>query len=174
MATSEYHKTRLLLSIYRTVVWRTKSALWEIKETACEYGGQRISELLDFLCLEIDDYDFNKDKKDVEERLMCTCESIQMIEIIDKALIHLKSYPNYGEIYHDIIYYSYINKDKTSDEQIRRKINVSQSTYYRYKKQAIENMGVALWGYIIPPLSVYWEELRNASLVGDKDKPPPN
>ena len=40
------------------------------------------------------------------------------------------------------------------------KLNLTQSTYYRYKKQAIEVMGVALWGYIIAPLEDYWNNIK--------------
>ncbi|WP_350342374.1 DUF1492 domain-containing protein [Proteinivorax tanatarense] len=153
----DFHKTKLLLSIYRTVVWRVESAIYEINDTAYDYGGRRISELVDFLSFELDEYDSVKDKRAVEERLMCIAETKQMIEIIDKALAHLKMHPDNGQIYHDIIAYSYINKEKMCDTQIRHKLNLTQPTYYRYKKQATKEMGVALWGYIIPPLREYWD-----------------
>ncbi len=35
-----------------------------------------------------------------------------------KALAHLKTHPDRGEVYHDIIFYSYINKEKMTDQQI--------------------------------------------------------
>lgn len=158
--TLKFHKTKLLLSIYRTVVWRIESALYEVQETADEYGGKRISELVDFLSLELDEYDLTKDKKAVEERLMCIAETKQMIDIIDKALKHLKTHPNHGRIYHDIITCSYIGKEIMCDDAIMYKVRLTQSTYYRYKKQAIELMGIALWGYIIPPLKDYWDNLQ--------------
>lgn len=45
------HKTKLLLSIYRTVVWRIETAIYEVQETAQEYGSDRIYELVDFFKL---------------------------------------------------------------------------------------------------------------------------
>ena len=108
--TQQFHKTKLLLSIYRTVVWRIESAILQIEETAGEYGGKRISELIDFLSFELDDYDCVKDRQAIEERLMSVAETKQIIEIIDKALKHLKTHPKQGQIYHDIITYSYIDK----------------------------------------------------------------
>jgi hypothetical protein len=152
-----FHKTRLLLSIYRTVVWRIESAVYELQDTAQEYGSDRISKLIDFLSLELDEYDLTKDKRAIEERLMCIAETKQMIQIIDKALKNLKTHPKHGEVFHDIITCCYIDKDVTSDDVIMRKLNLTQSTYYRYKKQATELMGVALWGYVIPPLKEYWQ-----------------
>ena len=158
--TQQFHKTKLLLSIYRTVVWRIESAILQIEETAGEYGGKRISELIDFLSFELDDYDCVKDRQAIEERLMSVAETKQIIEIIDKALKHLKTHPKQGQIYHDIITYSYIDKEAMPDDVIMRKLNLTQSTYYRYKKKAIELMGIALWGYIIPPLRDYWNNLQ--------------
>jgi len=158
--TQQFHKTKLLLSIYRTVVWRIESAILQIEETAGEYGGKRISDLIDFLSLELDDYDCVKDRRAIEERLMCIAETKQMIDIIDKALLYLKSHPDHGDVYHEIITNCYINREKLCDEAIRSKLNLTQSTYYRYKKQATEIMSVALWGYIIPPLKEYWDKLQ--------------
>lgn len=153
---NEFHKTKLLLSIYRRVVWRVESAIYEINDAAHEYGGRRISELVQFLSLDLDEYDCDRDKKAVEERLMSISETKQMIDIIDKALAHLKTHPDNGQVYHDIIAYCYINKERMSDQEIRSKLNLTQSTFYRYKKQATIAMGVSLWGYIIPPLKEYW------------------
>jgi hypothetical protein len=156
----QFHKTKLLLSIYRTVVWRIESSILQLDDTALEYGGKRISELIDFLSFELDDYDCVKDRQAIEERLTSVAETKQMIEIIDKALNHLKTHPKQGQIYHDIITFSYIDKEAMSDEIIMRKLNLTQSTYYRYKKKAMELMGIALWGYIIPPLRDYWNNLQ--------------
>lgn len=160
LETQQFHKTKLLLSIYRTVVWRIETAIYEVQETAQEYGSDRISELVDFLSLELDEYDLTKDKKAIEDRLMCIAETKQMIEIVDKALKHLKTHPKHGQVYHDIITYCYIDKDVICDDAIMAKLNLTQSTYYRYKKQATELMGIALWGYIIPPLKEYWDKLQ--------------
>lgn len=158
--TQQFHKTKLLLSIYRTVVWRIETAIYEIQETTQDYGSDRISELVNFLSLELDDFNLTNDKKAIEERLMCIAETKQIIEIVDKALIHLKTHPKNGQIYHQIITYSYIDKDMICDEVIMKKLSLTQSTYYRYKKQATELMGIALWGYIIPPLKEYWDNLK--------------
>lgn len=59
----QFHKTKLLLSIYRTVVWRIESTLYEVQEVADIYGGKRISDLIDFLSLELDEYDLIRDKE---------------------------------------------------------------------------------------------------------------
>jgi hypothetical protein len=152
----KFHKTKLLLMIYRKVVWRMEDALYEVNETAYEFGSTRISNLVDFLSVGLDEYDSIKDKQAIEDRLMNIAESKSMIEIVDKALIKLRSHPDHGEIYFNIIKDSYINQQKLSDNQIIRKYHLSQSTYYRYKKKAIELLGIILWGYILPSLREVW------------------
>ncbi len=95
------------MSCYNEIV----TGQYEIRETAQEYGSDKISELVDFLSLELDDYNLTKDKKVIEDRLMCIAETKQMIEIADNSLKHLKTHPKNGQVYHDIITYCYIDKD---------------------------------------------------------------
>ena len=163
----KFHMTKILLKIYRKVVWRVEEAVCEVDETAYEFGGRRISELIDFLSFELDEFDTIKDKKTIQERLMSIAESKSMIEIVDKALLKLKTHPDNGEIYFNIITSCYINKEKLSDNQIMYKYNISESTYYRYKKKAINLMGVILWGYILPSLREAWLINDNQNKVAD-------
>lgn len=166
---AKYHKTKLLLSIYRKVVWRMEDTLYELDEAKSEFGSSRISDLVDFLSLGLEDYNNIKDKKVLEDRLMNIAESKSMIEIVDKALIKLKSHPENGDIYFNIIKDSYINREKLTDSQIQSKHHISQSTYYRHKKKAIELMGIILWGYILPGLREVWN-LNSAGILAAEEK----
>ncbi len=67
-------------------------------------GGRRLADALDYL----DDYDPNINKKVLEEELCSVLKSKWLIEIVDKALVKVKSYPDYGDIYFDILYKQYI------------------------------------------------------------------
>lgn len=153
----QFHKTKLLLSIYRTIVWRIEGAINEVQEKTNEYGSGRIAELIDFLSLELDEYDLKRDRKAIEDRLMCIAQTKHMIEIVDKALKHLKNHPINGQLYHDIITHCYIKEEIMSNEAIILKLNLTSSTFYRHKKEATKLMGIALWGYIIPPLRDFWD-----------------
>ena len=152
----KFHKTKLLLKIYRDVVWRMEDALHDVDETAYNFGGRRISDLIDFLSFGIEEFDGFRDKKVIEERFMSIAESKDMIEIIDKALVKLKSHPDFGDVYFNIIHANYICKDKMSHDEIQNKFHISESTYFRYKKNAINLLGVILWGYILPSLRDVW------------------
>lgn len=151
-----FHKIKPLLKIYRKVVWRLEESLNEVEATAYEYGGNRISKFVDFLCIDLDEFDSGKYKKEIEERLMSVSESKNLINIIDKALIKLKTHPENGEMYFNIIMRCYINKEMLSDEEIQAKLHMTQATFYRYKKDAIGLVGVILWGFILPSFREFW------------------
>ncbi len=165
---NKFHKTKLLLMLYRKVVWRVEDAICDVNETAYELGSKRIANLVDFLSFDLDDFDSIRDRKVIEDRLMNVAESKSMLEIVDKALIKLRTHPDNGEIYFNIITSSYINKEKLTDDQIRKKYHISPSTYYRYKKKAINLMGVVLWGYILPSLRDIWMLGGDGSCVAEE------
>lgn len=159
----KYHHTKLLLTIFRTVIWRMTSSIIELRETSKEYGCREESEFLRLIELELEDFDFKKDLKAYQDRLMSISKTNIVIDIIDKAHNHLKTHPKHGQLYYDIIRLAYIEKEVVSDEEIWKKLNLSQSSYYRYKRKAIELMGVSLWGYIIPPLKECWSSIENTA-----------
>lgn len=151
-----FHKAKLLLKLYKDVVWRLEETIYDVDAQAYELGGRRISELMEFLSYE---FQGDMDKRQVEQRLMNIEETKVLIDIIDKALIKLKAYPEYGELYFEIITKQYIYKKRYTEREMLEIINVERTMFYKRKKEAINLMGVILWGYILPPLQEYWAQV---------------
>ena len=141
-----YYKAKLLLKIYRDVIWSIEDRIAEIEEEYYELSSNKLKEALDYL----EDYDTNINKKNLEENLCCILKSKSIIEIIDKSLVKIKSYPDYGEMYFNILYKQYIAKYKHSEKEIIYHLNCERTTFYKRKKEAIKLMGIVLWGYVIP------------------------
>lgn len=152
-----YHNTKLLLRIYREVVWRVEDSLYDMEDMRDEFGSTSISSLVDFLSIDLEDHVDPLNKKTIEEKLMNIAESKQMIEIVDKSLLKLKTYPERGELYFNILTDTYISPGKLSDFEIQGKYHLSNSSFYRYKKRAIEVLGIIIWGYILPGLRDLWK-----------------
>ena len=49
-----YHQTKLLLELYRKVVWSVENDLYVLKSTATDLGSHRIQDLLNYLDLDFE------------------------------------------------------------------------------------------------------------------------
>ena len=83
-------------------------------------------------------------------RVSNVMDSKLMLLIIYDACVRLKVYPEYGEIYHKIIYNYYIAEKKITDEACMRSVSLERTVYYQRKKEAIALVGVIIWGYTLP------------------------
>jgi len=150
-----FHKAKLLLRIYRNVVWRTQEVMYDADAEAYDFGGRRIAELADYLS-----YDFNSDidKEKAESKLLSIAETKFLVDLVDKALLKLNAYPDLGQLYFDILTKQYINKVKYTDAELVETLSIERTQYYKRKKEAINLFGVILWGYIIPPIRDFLSE----------------
>lgn len=143
------HQTKLLLTLYRQVVWSVERDLYEIDVTANDFGSRRIQDLVNYLSFDFED-DINKNA--IEDRLKSLADTRDLIIVIDKALCRLKTYPLHGELYFDIINRKYIIMYQYSDQELMASLNLERTTFYKRKKEAINLLGTILWGYILPEM----------------------
>jgi len=149
----KFHNAKLLLKLYKDVVWRTEENLRDLDSKVYSLGGRRLSELIDFLSI---GFDTEIDRQRIEEKLCSIIETKYLVEIVDKALMKLKSYPDRGEQYFEIIYKQYIIKYSYGESDLLESLNMDRSTFYRRKREAINLIGIILWGYVLPALRELW------------------
>lgn len=148
-----YHRTDLLLRLYRKVIWNLEDALFDISDRCMESVtpfnliNKRVIDVIG----ELDDY-LMADMKELEDKLRCISHTRALIEIIDKSLNKLRSYPTYGELYYLIIFHRYIAAKEKSEEEMLRIIHTERTTYYKRKKEAIQLFGIILWGFVQPDI----------------------
>ena len=102
-----YHQTKLLLELYRKVVWSVESSLYDLKSTATDFGSHRIQDLLIHFDL---NFVGEMDKSRIEDHIESIAKSRDLVFLIDQALLKLKDYPNGGELFFNIINRKYILK----------------------------------------------------------------
>ena len=118
-------KAKAVLSIYRNVVWSVKNtAQCLVCEQEVTYGSN-LGEALSYL----ENFAPDRVLDDFEARVRHLFETKWLIDIIDSALIRLKEYPVHGQCYYTIIQYSYLSRDKHSNEEIMRKVAL-EKTYF--------------------------------------------
>lgn len=139
------HKTKLLLSIYRDVVWATLNESEYISDEVYYFGDDLTNALV-----YLEEFASDTDKAEFEARISTLFENKWMIDLIDKAMTKVYSYYNNGKLYHEILSKCYLTSFKYTEAELLELLNLERSTYYDRKKEAIMLLGVSLWGYAIP------------------------
>lgn len=145
-----YHQTKLLLELYRKVVWSVENSLYDLDSTATHLGSRRIQDLLNYLHL---DFEGEMNVEKIEDHLKSIAKSKDLVFLIDKALMKLRAYPNGGELLFNIINRKYVLNRMYTDNELMEFLRLERTTYYKRKKEAINLMGTILWGYVVPSLN---------------------
>ncbi len=153
------HKTKLLLSIYRDVVWATLNESEYISDEVYYFGDDLTNALV-----YLEEFASDTDKAEFEARISTLFENKWMIDLIDKAMTKVYSYYNNGKLYHEILSKCYLTSFKYTEAELLELLNLERSTYYDRKKEAIMLLGVSLWGYAIP----YFKGIFTVPEGGDK------
>lgn len=139
------HKTKLLLSVYRDVVWVTLYEANSVKEEIYYYGDDLTSALV-FL----EGFASSVEKDEFESKVACLFENKWMIDIIDKAMLKVYDYYNNGRLYHEILSKCYLTAFRYTESELLELLDLERSTFYDRKKEAVMLLGISLWGYAIP------------------------
>lgn len=143
-----FHRSKLILKIYRDVVWALNERTEELQESAWELGGQDMDAGLCYLENFAPDIDFQS----FEDQVCGVMHSRMLVEVIDRALLRLKRYPNRGELYYEILTKQFIYRFNSSEKEMLDELNMERSVFYDRKKEAIYLFSVCLFGYTIPEL----------------------
>ena len=137
-----FYKTKLLLSIYRDVVWATLSDCNCVNEEIYYYGDD-LNEALVYL----EEFAPNIERSEFERRVCNLFENKWMIDLIDKAMSKVYDYYNNGKLYHEILSKSYLTAFRYTESELLEILNLERSTFYDRKKEAVMLLGIALCGY---------------------------
>jgi len=94
-----FHRSKLILKIYRDVVWVLSERAEELQETAWIMGEQDIESGLCYL----ENFAPDIELQAFEEKVCCLVQNQMLVNIIDRALLRLKRYPDRGEVCDDPI-----------------------------------------------------------------------
>ncbi len=146
--TTVLHKTKLLLEIYRAVVWSTQNRFNQVCESAACYYSKNLEHALEYLenfAPEIERDKFN-------QKVYSLFETNWLISMIDSAMSKIYEYPDNGKLYHEILSKQYMTVIKYSEQEMLELLNMERSTYYDKKREAIDLFAICLWGYTIPAM----------------------
>lgn len=90
--------------------------------------------------------------QEFEEKVFCVVQNRMLVEVIDRALLRLKRYPNRGELYYEILTKQFIYRFNSTEKELLDELNMERSVFYDRKREAIYLFSICLFGYAIPEL----------------------
>ncbi len=145
---SAFHKAKLILQIYRDVVWALSDEIEELEYSAYELGGQSLEAGLCYLS----DFAPEVDAAEFEMRVCELMQSKMRVDIVDRALVKLRSYPGNGVVYFEILSKQYIYKNRYTESELLDALRMERSVFYDRKREAVQLFSVCLFGYALPEL----------------------
>lgn len=79
-------------------------------------------------------------------------QSQMLVDVINRALLRLKRYPDRGELYYEILSKQFIYRFNSTEKELLDELNMERSVFYDRKKEAIYLFSICLFGYVIPEL----------------------
>lgn len=144
-----YHDTLTLLKNYRDVVWSLELSVQRVRRKfRIEYGSS-IEDFLESIYLAGVDFE----ESGIAEHAQSIERSHKMLKLVESSVELLRTKHKYGEMYYWLLYYSYLSPQQYRNvdeiiEMIRPHIaDISQRTFFRRRKNAIEALSSILWGY---------------------------
>lgn len=145
----KFHDTWLLLRKYRDVVWGLELSVQQVKRRFQMEIGSSIEDFLDSIYLAGVDFTDNG----IEEQARSIEKSYQMLKLLENSVNIMRNKHKHGETYYWLLYYSYLSPQQYRNvdeiiEMLRPHItDISQRTFFRRRKNAIEALSSILWGY---------------------------
>jgi len=144
-----FHDTWKLLQKYRDVVWSLELSVQHVKKSFEIEFGTSADEFLDSVqCAGLE-----LAGTKIERHIRCIERSNKMLKMLESAVELLRAKHKNGEAYYWVLYYTYLSPQELKDvDEIITSLqphirDISSSTYYRKRRDAIEALGAVLWGY---------------------------
>lgn len=144
-----YHDTWQLLKKYRDVVWSIELSVQQVRNKFQIEFGKSVEDFLDSIYLAGADLSGTE----IEHHAQCIQRSAQMLKLLDSAVELLHTRHKDGEAYYWLLYYTYLTPQQPQNayeiiDKLRPHIkDISYSTYFRRRQDAIEALSSILWGY---------------------------
>lgn len=157
-----FKKTKLLLSIYKSVCWETSLRADEFYEQL-QFESKRLDVALEFLM----EYSCQMEKNRFIHRVSSFFQTKWLIDIITETNGHVYKYPYSGRIYADIISTCYMHYMEHTEQDMLDVLNMERTTYYSKKKEAIALIGYCIWGIVIPKYMKIYQNTENVNAITD-------
>ena len=144
-----FHDTWLLLRKYRDVVWGLELSVQQVKRRFQMEFGSSIEDFLESIYIAGVDFSDNG----IQEQARSIEKSYQMLKLLENSVNIMRNKHKNGEMYYWLLYYSYLSPQQYRSvdeiiEMLKPHISdISQRTFFRRRKDAINALSSSVWGY---------------------------
>lgn len=147
--------------VLTTIHSNSSQATWRRMVTLCKRKHEMAD---DTGLIYLQSFAPDMDLQEFEERVCCVMENRMLVDVIDRALLRLKRYPDRGELYYEILTKQFIHRFNSTEKELLDELNMERSVFYDRKREAIFLLSLCLFGYAVPELQ---EELEMPRLYPD-------
>jgi len=151
-----YQRAKRVLGIYRDVCWAAVNRTEHIPDEMFDYCSRDLESALVYL----EEFAPDKEKEQFEDRVRTLFETRWMLNMIDSAMLMIKEYPKYGDIYFEILSKCYLTRFAYSESEILELMDIERSRFYNRKKEAVMLFGCLFWGTALPKVKYYLNEYK--------------
>ena len=144
MTKEKLQNVKALLKLYRKILHSVNNNLYYLDEEVYVTSRRHLSDLVNSLV----EFETQEEKRSFDDRVNSYHKSLSLLELLDKAAIMVRDYPDNGRIYYDILFRYYFDNYIYTHEEIISVLELSRSNYYRYFEQAVE----CFYMHLIPVL----------------------
>ena len=141
-----YKRAKLILGKYRKLCWQTAIDTEETISDLCVCASDDVDGALVYL----ETFAPEREKDVFESRIKSLFDRRWMMDLIENAMVKTKDFPDYGEMYFEIISKCYLTKWKYTEDEMVDILKLERSRFYDRKREAIMIFGICLWGTAIP------------------------
>lgn len=143
-----FHNTELLLKKYRDSVWSLEVSASQLNHKFRKEFGMSVDDFLDSLYMAGMDLGSSQ----LESQAQWLEVTRKMLALVDNAIEIMRMRHKRGEIYYWVLYLTYMTPQQLGHEEVMEQLaphvkSMSDRSYYRYRREAINTLGSVLWGY---------------------------
>ncbi len=135
-------QTKLILKIYREVRWALAERQHELYAQVTAAGWDSYDTGMVYLTIFAPDADM----AEFEKQVCRLIENKSILAFITTCVQHLRRFPEFGSVYHEIITFQFLSHKNHSEIEMVNRLNMERSTFYRRKKEALFLLGLCLFG----------------------------
>lgn len=144
MNKTKLQNVKALLKLYRSILHSVNNNLYYLDEEFYVNSRRHLSDLVNSLV----EFETQGEKRRFDDMVNSYHKSLSLLELLDKAAVMVRDYPDKGRIYYDILFRYYFDDYIYTHEEIISVLELSRSNYYRYFEQAVE----CFYMHLIPVL----------------------